>query len=231
MSILHRFRKAVRPPLRRIGDGDEDAHFRLRLPARGGQAGDWLAFDCVVTTHEDAHGEHLRMSTHLRADFSRLLPGSARVRADADAPLLIEGRREPSGPAGRALARVTARAGGLIDRVLRTAPARRALAPLQSQRVEGWMDIRGTTAPRDGDTTEMLPEGLARIGVVPDREGPPVQSWASPTPHGMAQITTLQLDERHLMTGSQTRRGKRQPLRLAATFAQIVERVPDRDSD
>ena len=59
MSLLRRLRNTVRPPLRRLQGSDEDAHFRLRLPARGGQEGDWLAFDCVVTTHEDAHGEHL----------------------------------------------------------------------------------------------------------------------------------------------------------------------------
>lgn len=228
MSLLRRLRNTVRPPLRRLHGSDEDAHFRLRLPARDDQEGDWLAFDCAVTTREDADGEHLRLRSHLRADFSRLLPAMrtparARLSAPADA-----------GTRGRALQRLSDRASRLVGRALDTAldttVARRALAPLAGRRVESWMDLHGTTAPLDSSTDDMLPRGLARIGVMPDRDGPPVQSWAAPTPHGMAQITTLQIDERHLMTG---RGGKApdKPLRLAATFAQIVEQSGERDDD
>lgn len=228
MSLLRRLRNTVRPPLRRLQGNDEDAHFRLRLPARDDQEGDWLAFDCAITTREDADGEHLRLRSHLRADFSRLLPqtrASARARLSAPA--------EP-GTRGRALQQLSDRAGRLVGRVLDTAldtaVARRMLAPLAGQRVESWMDLHGSTAPLDSNTDDMLPRGLARIGVMPDRDGPPVQSWAAPTPRGMAQITTLQIDERHLMAG---RRGKAsdKPLRLAATFAQIVEQSGERDDD
>lgn len=221
MSVFSRLRQAVQPPLRRMQGADEDAHFRLRLPARDGQDGDWLSFDCAITTREDAFGEHLRLRTHLRADFSRLLPalgGPPRER--------LAGPQ--SDKTGRALQRLGERAGKLVDRALDTQLARRALAPVANQRVESWMDLHGTTAPQDIATAEMLPKGLARIGVMPDRDGPPVQSWAAPTPHGMAQITTLQLDERHLLAG---RRGKtdEKPLRIAATFAQVVERSDDAD--
>ena len=120
--------------------------------------------------------------------------------------------------------------GRVLDTALDTAVARRMLAPLAGQRVESWMDLHGSTAPLDSNADDMLPRGLARIGVMPDRDGPPVQSWAAPTPRGMAQITTLQIDERHLMAG---RRGKAsdKPLRLAATFAQIVEQSGERDDD
>lgn len=228
MSLLRRLRNTLRPPLRRLRGSDEDAHFRLRLPARDDQEGDWLAFDCAITTREDADGEQLRLRSHLRADFSRLLPARKTSPQARLAPPPEDGAR------GRALQRLSDRASRLVghalDTALDTALARRALAPLAGRRVESWMDLHGTTAPRDSSTEEMLPRGLARIGVMPDRDGPPVQSWAAPTPTGMAQITTLQIDERQLMTG---RRGKvsDKPLRLAATFAQIVEQSGERDDD
>lgn len=223
MSLLRRLRNTVRPPLRRLKGSDDDAHFRLRLPARDDKEGDWLAFDCVITTREDASGEHLRLRSHLRADFSRLLPvrhAPARERLSA-----------PPGGTGRSrsLQRLSDSAGQLIGRALDTAIARRALAPLAGQRLESWMDIHGTTAPRDGSVEDMLPRGLARIGVMPDRAGPPVQSWAAPTPTGMAQITTLQIDEQQL-TGRRPSAGEH-PLRLAATFAQVVESSDGRDDD
>jgi hypothetical protein len=224
MSLLRRLRNTVRPPLRRLQGSDEDAHFSLRLPARGDQEGDWLAFDCAITTREDADGEHLRLRSHLRADFSRLLPARRTSQRARLAP------PPDDSASGRALQRLGERASRLagraldraLNRALDTAVARRALAPLAHRRVESWMDLHGTTAPLDRDADDMLPRGLARIGVMPDRDGPPVQSWVAPTPHGMAQITTLRIDERHLMPGG---RGKtpNKPLRLAATFAQVVE--------
>lgn len=226
MSLLRRLRNTVRPPLKRLKGSDEDAHFRLRLPARDDQAGDWLAFDCAITTREDADGEHLRLRSHLRADFSRLLPARDTVRRERLAAPVSAGR-------GGALQRLGGGAGQLLERAVSTALdtplARRALAPLADQRVESWMDLHGTTAPRDDDTQAMLPKGLARIGVMPDRDGPPVQSWASPTPTGMAQITTLQIDEQQL-TGRRRQSGDK-PLRLAATFAQVVEQADGRDDD
>lgn len=229
MSVISRFRNILRPPLKRLGDSDEDAHFTLRLPARNAQDGDWLSFDCAVSTREDAYGEHVHLRTHLRADFSRFLPQSTPTpQADR---LLSHDNMGAQSTTGKALAQITSRAGKLVDRALRIGPVQRALAPLADQRVESWMDIQGTTAPRDKDSREMLPDGLAKLGVVPAEDGPPIQSWAAPTPNGMAQITTMHLDERHLVQTKNTRDKTGNPLRLAATFAQVVETIPDRQRD
>lgn len=230
MSVIRRFRSLLQPPLKRLGDSDEDAHFTLRLPARNAQEGDWLSFDCAITTREDAYGEHVRLRTHLRADFSRFLPQHTPA-TPADRRLSDAWETPTPSAAGRALAQITTRAGKLMDRALRIAPVQRALAPLADQRVESWMDIHGTTAPRDEDSRDMLPEGLAKLGVVPAADGPPIQSWAAPTPHGMAQITTMHLDERNLVQTKNTRDRAGNPLRLAATFAQVVEKVPDPQRD
>lgn len=230
MSIVQRLKRRLRKPVQRIVGHDEDARFRLRLPSPSGK-GDWLAFDCVLTTREDGMGEHWRLRTHLRADFSRVLQPLGKAPDEAPMLRLSDHSAEKARPPGSAMVRIGAGATGAMQRVLATRIARRALAPLADQRVESWMDVHGTTAMLDAGSEEMLPKGLARIGVVPAADGPPIQSWSAPTPTGMAQITTLHLDERHIHQSARARRAGERPLRVAATFAQIVEKATDDDRD
>jgi hypothetical protein len=203
MSLLGSLRKKLGSSL-----ADDRGSFKARLPGADGTP--WLEMDCGWETHASADGETTRLRAHLRADFARLL-GAPQA---ADGHALLE-----HSDGGTRRQAIVERGAHLVARGLRSELMQRVLSPLRHRRVDTWMDVCSSTQPLDADGRSLLPARLAELGVQPQADGPPLQSWAGHTPRGMAQVTTLQLDERHLPQGVQG--GK--PFRLAATFAQLSE--------
>lgn len=241
MSWVDRLRARLRAPVRSTARavtrlrGDEEARLVFRLPSPRGD-GHWLEAACALEVRETEHGEEVHLRTQLRADFERLLrqaPVSESLGRQPKAERLSY-RPDDDHGAGTAIpdsaSRLPARLRqGMRNAVMRATqrglqlpPVRRALAPLADQRVESWMELHGSSGPRQHRAGEMLPEALRRLGVEPDPDGPPIQSWEGPVPGGSLHVTTMQLDERHI----DQRDADGRPLRISATFAQLNERLP-----
>ena len=84
---------------------------------------------------------------------------------------------------------------------------------LPGRALRAWLELRGSTAPLDEGSRELVPERLGALGIEP-ASGKPLQTWAGAVPGprpAFAVLTLARLD--------------RQRLHLAATLASVVEQT------
>lgn len=231
MALPDRLWQRIRAPFSRAArtvtrlQGDEETRFSLQLP--DGHGGRWLELECEIRAHATPHGEHMRARTHLRADFSMVLAAESR-QPQALSHLgrggdRLQSERWGEGPHARTTLRADDRPlPRLVAQALRLPVVQRVLAPLADRHVESWLEVHGTTAPLDSDSGTLLPPGLESLGIRPDPDGPPVQSWEGAAGSDHVHVTTVRLDEREV----RSRTARRDALRIAATYAQVTGNTP-----
>ena len=187
----------------------ENLQFQLEIPGAGERP--FVSMNFKLATERGANGEQLRLQAHMETRFEALtaLPAAQKLKA------------LPGASGARRLVRR-----GLENRLVQ-----RALKPFEQARFSSWLDLRATTTPRDRGPGELLPgTELAKVGVQPVVNGPPVQTWLSETggaTPGLAQITTLQLDKKDLPARLRRLLGAA-PFQLAATVVNVIEDGPSR---
>lgn len=198
MSILDRWRKRSLPaqPLR-----GESVRLSGTVPGPDGRHFMRVTLEMDQTPGADGEDTELRM--HVSADFSALTALPAPRSSDT-----------------RALALV----GHWLARRVASARVQRLLAPLADKTFNSWVQMRASTAPLDGDSRELLPAGVRRLGFhVPD-DGVPLHAWSHQTAVGAAQLTTLNIDARQLPPMLRRLLGQR--FKLGGTIVNVVEPKP-----
>lgn len=189
-------------------EGPRELQLQGSLPGLGDLP--FVHVDIKLATEDSGQGETLRLQAHIETRFEALadaLPAPLKAKA-------LPGARK---------------AGALIRKGLSAPLVQRAVTPFRDLKLNSWIDLQASTAPRDQGPRELLPQNqLARLGVSPQKDGPPVQTWLSetggPTP-GLAQITTVLLDKAQLPARLKAALGSR-PFQLAATLVNVVEDGP-----
>ena len=189
-------------------DGPRELQLQGSLPGLGDQP--FVHVDIKLVTDDTGHGETVRLQAHIETRFEALtqaLPSPLKAKT-------LPGMRK---------------AGALVRKGLAAPLVQRAVAPFRDVKLNSWIDMQASTAPRDQGPGELLPQQqLARLGVTPVAGGPPVQTWLSETggvTPGLAQITTILLDKTQMPQRLKRMLGDR-PFQLAATVVNVVEDGP-----
>ena len=183
----------------------ESFDFQARVPGLGDIP--FMSLSLKLATEQIGSGEQVRLQAHIETRFSAIvqaLPGAQKIQA-------LPGARS---------------ARRLIQSGLQNRGIQKALSPFRHTRLSSWVDIQASTAPRDRGPADLLPtQELAKIGVQPHKDGPPIQTWLSETgggAPGLAQITTVQMDKRQLPQRLREALGAA-PFQLAATVVHVIE--------
>lgn len=194
--------------------GPESLSFSAAIPLGAGGAPLWQ-LDLQMVSEPHADGERLRLRARLQTNFASALKPSL------DAPPAL------SDPRALSLAE---RTGALVQRAatrVLALPGVRALAePVLQHDFNTWIEVQTSTASLDTGANQLLPQSdkLAALGIQPKRAGdhPIAETWSGQAADGMAQVSLLQLDKRHLPLSLRRRLGDK-PFALAAAIVNTVQ--------
>lgn len=222
MGMINRLRRgmaALRSSSQRntadAGTG-EALSFTAALPVAGSASPLWQ-LDLSVSSEPHADGERLRLRARVQTNFaSALRPAVAR-----SGPAALGGAKKES---------LSERTGALVQRTasrMLAVPGVRSLAePLLRHDFNTWLEVQTSTASLDTGPAELLPqsERLTALGIRPKAAGsqPVAETWSGEVADGMAQVSVLQLDKRHLPPRLQQSLGDK-PFALAATIVNTVQ--------
>jgi len=216
--------------------GSEPLRFAAEIPV--GEAQPLWKVQLHVDSQPQADGERVRIRAHLQTNLaSALRPALAASRNAATSAgpkhaALSDFSDSESGTKSGTGLRLAERSGQLAQRLARRAlqvPLLRRLAePLLQLDFNTWIEVQASTASLDAGSRELLPqaERLAALGIHPRAAGadaPHAETWAGEAPDGVAQVSVLQMDRRHLPARLLKLLGDR-PFGLAATIVNTVQK-------
>lgn len=225
MSILDRLRTRLDTlalsALPGLPGGDDRLSFSAEIPA--GVFGSILKLDVTMESEAHGDGDKLRIRAHMQTNFASVL------RPMLAAPPPPRKALRERGGSSNALAPAAAFIGHVAGRGVRRAFAnsvvQRLTEPLMKRDINSWIEISASTASLDRGAHDLIPssEKLEAMGIRPARhDGPHVESWSGVTPHGTAQVSTLQLDKKSLPKRFRKKLGDK-PFNLAAMIVSTVE--------
>jgi hypothetical protein len=223
LPILNRLRSAGSQA---DGDGAEGERYTLSAEIPGLSPGKPLwRINLELHSEPQGDGERLRLRAHWQANLaSALAPALA---ADHAPPLAEDGTPKSGLPVQRV--------GQWLRRRLDNPLLRAVAEPLLRHNFNSWMELRASTADLAGGAGALLPESgrLKALGIEPqlsgpNQEAPLAQSWTGsamgPRP-GIAQVSLLQIDKRHLPPALAALLGAR-PFQMAAAVINVIEEEP-----
>lgn len=207
MAILDRFRGNSAAPRTHRGESS-----RLTGSVPGPDGRSFMRVCLEMEQLPGADGEETRMRMHVSADFSALtaLPAPSAPSAPS-----------PGGTASGALAP----ARRWVAQRLASAPIQRVLAPLAGKTFNTWIHLRSSTAPLDGGSRALVPDGIERLGLRLPDDGVPLHAWSQDAGDSHAQMTVINLDAKQLPPLLRRLLGSR--FQLGGTIVNVVE--PKRD--
>jgi hypothetical protein len=218
MGMINRLRRGIAAMrlLRQpdAGSAPETLSFSAAIPLGAGGAPLWQ-IDVQMISEPHADGEKLRLRARVQTNFASAL------RPSLDARVALADQREQS---------LAERAGSLVQRSaarMLALPGVRTLAePLLENDFNTWIEIQTSTASLDAGSSELIPqsERLAALGIQPKRAGehPVAETWSGQSADGIAQVSLLQLDKRHLPPRLARRLGDK-PFQLAAAIVNTIQ--------
>ncbi|SEQ91181.1 hypothetical protein SAMN04488038_112105 [Solimonas aquatica] len=222
MGILKSARRKPQPPQ----NDSETLSFAAEIPV--GENQPLWKIELQMHSEPQADGERVRLRAHLQTNLGSALRPALQA-GKAQTPRHEALPHEEAKPA-RGL-RLAQRTGAAVQELSRRAlevPLLRRLAePLLQLDFNTWIEIQASTASLDAGASSLLPqsERLAALGIRPRAAGeqPLTETWAGETPDGVAQLSVLQLDRRHLPAQLLKLLGDR-PFGLAATVVNTVQK-------
>lgn len=205
----------------------ETMSFAAEIPLGAASAAPLWKIQLQMHSEPQADGERVRLRAHLQTNLGSVLrPALQAPSAGTQAALGHEGDK----PASTGL-RLAQRTGEAVQQLARRAlevPLLRRLAePILQLDFNTWIEIQASTASLDAGTRSLLPqqERLAALGIHPRPIGelPHAETWAGEAPDGLAQVSVLQLDRRHLPEQLLKMLGDK-PFGLAATVVNTVQK-------
>jgi hypothetical protein len=201
----------------RPADAEERIAFSAELPGADPARPLWR-IGVEWAERNEGDGERLRLRVHVRTTLAAALTaGPQQHRLGA----------EETG--GGLLPSLTRRISRAITRSLERPIVRQLATPLLQHDLNTWLDIQVSTAALDGGTRALLPapEQLARLGIVPRKEGeaPVVESWTGSSGGrypGVAQVSLLRLAKEQLPAPLAALLGTR-PFQFAAAMVNVIE--------
>lgn len=218
MGIIGRLRSrynALRALARPAGEADLDRmDLTAEIPLSTGKP--LLRVQLQLHSEPQGDGERLRLRAHIQTNLASAL----RPALQQAAPPLSDAHALTL--AGRAGAVVQSAATRALE-----LPLVRALAePLLQRDFNTWVEMQASTASLDAGARDLIPQGekLAALGIVPVRkdDGPVAQSWAGQAAGGMAQVSLIQMEKRHLPEQLQRALGDK-PFQFAAAIVNTME--------
>lgn len=202
--------------------GSERYAFEAAIPLSAAQEPLWR-IRVQMLSEPQADGEHLRLRAHIQTNFASALRPALQQTAHAERPAIKQ-------RAGDHAVRLSERAGQLVQRTAQRALALplvgRLMEPLLKLDLNTWIEVQASTASLDSGARDLLPqsERLAALGIRPQRLGEHAltESWAGEAPDGFAQVSVVQLDQRHLPPRLKRRLGER-PFALAAAIVNTAQ--------
>lgn len=156
-----------------------------------------------MNSEPEAGGERLRLRAHFKLSLRKALPAPSDAQAASSLP---------------------ARVGQWVERRLDAPLMQRLAAPLLDRDLNTWVEMQTSTAALDAGAKALLPTQLARLGIEPKNDQA-VQAWAGElrgAKPGFAQMTLLQLDQRHIPPNLQQVFADR-PFQLSAAIVNVIE--------
>ncbi len=202
MSLLSRLRS-----LRQAGESliaerlnGESLSLSAEIPGRTGPL--WQ-MRLEMNSEPEAGGERLRLRAHFKLSLRKALPSPDNTQTSSGLP---------------------ARVGQWIEQRLESPLMQTLAAPLLGRDLNTWVEMQTSTAPLDAGAQALLPTQLARLGLSPKNDQA-VQAWAGElrgAKPGFAQMTLLQLDQRHIPPNLQQVFADR-PFQLSAAVVNVIE--------
>ncbi len=171
-----------------------------------GRAGPLWQMQLEMKSEPEAGGERLHLRAHFKLSLRKALP------APKDNP----GFQTATG--------LPARVGQWIERRMDSRLMQTLAAPLLDRDLNTWVEVQSSTAPLDAGAKALLPTQLARLGIEPKNDQA-VQAWAGElrgAKPGFAQMTLLQLDQRHLPANLKNAFADK-PFQLSAAVVNVIE--------
>ncbi|MEK6807222.1 MAG: hypothetical protein AABY95_11310 [Pseudomonadota bacterium] len=168
-----------------------------------GSKGPLWQMQLEMKSEPQAGGERLRLRAHFKLSLRKALPAPGDAQAASSLP---------------------ARVGQWVERRLDTPLMQTLAAPLLDRELNTWVEMQTSTAALDAGAKALLPTQLARLGIEPKNDQP-VQAWAGElrgAKPGFAQMTLLQLDQRHIPPNLQQVFADR-PFQLSAAIVNVIE--------
>lgn len=150
--------------------------------------------------------------------------GGERLRLRAHFKLSLRRRSLPPPASPLPLPALPFRVGKWIERRMASTLMQTLAAPLLDRELNTWVEMQTSTAPLDAGARALLPTQLARLGIEPKNDQA-VQAWAGElrgAKPGFAQMTLLQLDQRHIPPNLQRVFADR-PFQLSAAIVNVIE--------
>ncbi len=168
-----------------------------------GRAGPLWQMRLEMKSEPEAGGERLRLRAHFRLSLRKTQPAPHQSGQAAGLPALI---------------------GQWIERRMESPLMQTLAAPFLDRDLNTWIEMQTSTAPLDAGARALLPTQLARLGIEPKNDQP-VQAWAGElrgAKPGFAQMTLLQLDQRHIPPNL-TQVFADRPFQLCAAIVNVIE--------
>jgi hypothetical protein len=222
LNFLQRLRRAVTPEPLPPG---ELHSFTAEIPGASPDRPAWrLKIEMVSEAQGD--GERLRIRAHLQSHLAEALATIGRGTA-ADPAALGRDGDDPAKASSTSTPALRLAGSGL--RLALSMPGVRQLAaPLLRHNLDSWMELRASTADLVDGAAALMPEtdALRRLGIeLPAGDSPLAQSWAGAAPgpgRGIAQITLLRFDRRHLPVAL-TALLQGRPFSVAGAIVNVIE--------
>lgn len=226
MGILNRIRKGleaigVNTPESTVPDREE-LSFAAEVPVAGVDAPLWKV-NVHLVTEPHGDGERVRLRAHVQTNFAVLRPAlTAPAGQRDDAKALGHG----SGGKGMSLSQRTT---ALAQRALENPVVNFLAQPLLKHDFNTWIDLQASTASLDDGAHALVPQSdkLTAMGIRPARSkdgGPVAETWSgqSPSGNGLAQVSIIQLDKKHLPDRLVKMLGNK-PFQMAGAVINTVE--------
>lgn len=200
---------------------DDRLSFSAELPA--GVFGSILKLDVTMESEAHGDGDRVRLRAHVQTNFASVL--RPMLAAPPPPRKSLRERGSSSGALAPAAAFIGHVAGRGLRRAFSNAVVQRLAEPLMKRDINSWIEITASTASLDKGAHDLIPNSakLEAMGIRPAlHEGPHVESWSGVTPHGTAQVSTLQLDKKSLPKRFRKKLGDK-PFNLAAMLISTVE--------
>src|SRR3569623_930242 len=229
MGILNRIRKGlevigVNTPASPVPDREE-LSFAAEVPVAGVDAPLWKG-NVHLVTEPHGDGERLRLRAHVQTNFAALRPALTAPAGKRD-----DARALGHGTGGGKGLSLSQRTTALAQRALENPVVNFLAQPLLKHDFNTWIDLQASTASLDDGAHALVPQSdkLTAMGIRPARSkdgGPVAESWSgqSPSGNGIAQVSIIQLDKKHLPPGL-ARMLKGKPFQMAGAVINTVEEM------
>lgn len=225
MGILKSARRKPQPPPQ---NDSETLNFAAEIPV--GESQPLWRIELQMHSEPQADGERLRLRAHLQTNLGSALRPALRAGKSPDTR--HEALAHEAAKPARGL-RLAQRTGAAVQELSRRALGvpllKRIAEPLLRLDFNTWIEIQASTASLDAGASSLLPqrERLAALGIRPRAAGdqPVAETWAGETPDGVAQLSVLQIERRHLPQ-QLLKLLRDKPFGMAATIINTVQQKP-----